>query len=93
VSKAGGRNPRWSADGRELFYWENKQLISVRLELNGRAHPKSYSTILETNYAAADHANYDVHPDGSRFVIVQGRGRPQRIVVAMNATALAAQKR
>ena len=93
VSKAGGRNPRWSADGRELFYWENKQLISVRLELNGRAHPKSYSTILETNYAAADHANYDVHPDGSRFVIVQGRGRPQRIVVAINATALSAQKR
>ncbi len=93
VSRAGGRNPRWSADGRELFYWENQQLISVRLELNGRVHPKSYSTILETNYAAADHANYDVHPDGSRFVIVQGRGRPQRIVVALNATTLSTQPR
>jgi len=30
VSRAGGRNPRWSADRRELFYWENKQLMSVR---------------------------------------------------------------
>ena len=93
LSRAGGRNPRWSADGRELFYWENKQLISVHLDLPTAPTAKSYSRMFETNYAAADHANYDVHPDGSRFVIVQGRGRPQRIVVALNATALSAQKR
>ncbi|MGQ0642314.1 MAG: protein kinase domain-containing protein [Gemmatimonadaceae bacterium] len=93
VSAAGGRNPRWSAAGRELFYWENKRLVSVRLDQNKRPQPNGFSTVLETNYAAADHANYDVHPDGSQFVIVQGRGRPQRLIVAINATALSAQSR
>ncbi len=93
VSRAGGRNPRWGADGRELFYWNDKRLISVRLDLTNRPRVSSHSTILETNYASADHANYDVHPDGSRFVVVQGRARPQRIIVAINAIALAAQRR
>jgi serine/threonine-protein kinase len=93
VSASGGRNPRWAPDGRELFYWDDKRLIAVRLDLRNRPRVTSYSTVLETNYASADHPNYDVHPDGRRFVVVTGRARPQRITVAINAIALAAQRR
>ncbi len=93
VSSAGGRNPRWGHDGRELFYWKDNRLIAVRLDLGDRPRVLHYATVLETRYASADHPNYDVHPDGKRFVVVTGRARPQRIIVAINPLTLAAQRR
>jgi Tol biopolymer transport system component len=93
VSVAGGRNPRWRRDGRELFYWSDQRLIAVRLDLRDTPRVLSHSTVLETTYASADHPNYDVHPDGKRFVVVTGRARPQRIIVAINPSSLAAQRR
>ena len=93
VSAAGGRNPRWGPDGRELFYWSDQRLIAVRLDLRNRPRATSHSTVLETNYASTDHANYDVHPDGTRFAVVTGRARPQRLIVAIDPVALAAQRR
>jgi eukaryotic-like serine/threonine-protein kinase len=84
VSKAGGRNPRWGPDGKELFYWVEDRLLSVRLDLSGRPRVLSSSPVLKAPYASGDHPNYDVHPDGKRFVIVTGRARPQRITVAIN---------
>ena len=40
--------------------------------------------VLTAPYASADHPNYDVSPDGKRFVVVTGRARPQRIIVAIH---------
>jgi hypothetical protein len=51
------------------------------------------TTILEANYASADNANYDVHPDGKRVVVVTGRARPQRLIVAINPFTSAARQR
>ncbi|MEO5580995.1 MAG: hypothetical protein ABIR58_10065, partial [Gemmatimonadaceae bacterium] len=93
VSAAGGRNPRWGPDGRELFYWNEGRLIAVRLDLSARPRVVSRTAILEADYANADHPNYDVHPDGKRFAVVTGRARPQRIIVAINPFTLAAQRR
>jgi serine/threonine protein kinase/Tol biopolymer transport system component len=93
VSPAGGRNPRWGHDGRELFYWNEDQLIAVRLDLSGRPRVLNSSIVLKAPYASADHPNYDVHPDGKRFVIVTGRARPQRIIVAINPFPAAARRR
>jgi len=85
VSTSGGRNPRWGPGGRELFYWEDDRLVAVRLDLAGGATVLGRTTILQASYAGADHPNYDVHPDGTRFVIVTGRARPQQIIVAIDA--------
>jgi serine/threonine-protein kinase len=93
VSSGGGRNPRWGLDARELFYWNDGRLIAVRLALTDRARAVNRTTVLATSYASADHPNYDVHPDGKRFVVVTGRARPQRIIVAINPLALVAQRR
>ncbi len=94
VSAAGGTNPRWSQNGRELFYWKDKRLIAVRLVWTAKGpRATSHSTVLETNYASADHPNYDVSPDGTRFVVVLGRARPQRLVVALDPVALVAPRR
>jgi len=93
VSSAGGRNPRWGPDGRELFYWNDGRLIAVRLDLKDGPRVVNHTTVLQTSYASADHPNYDIHPDGKRFVVVTGRARPQRIIVAINPFTLAAQRR
>jgi len=93
VSSAGGRNPRWGPAGRELFYWNDGRLIAVRLDLKDDPRVVNHTTVLETSYANADHPNYDIHPDGKRFVVVTGRARPQRIIVAINPFTLAAQRR
>ncbi|MEJ7812941.1 MAG: protein kinase [Gemmatimonadaceae bacterium] len=93
VSSGGGRNPRWGPDGRELFYWKDDRLIAVRLDLRARPRVVNSTTVLKTSYASADHPNYDVHPDGKRFVVVTGRARPQRIIVAIDPFARSARRR
>lgn len=90
VSTAGGRNPRWGSDGQELFYWVEDRLLAVRLDLSSRPRVVRSSLVLKAPYASADHPNYDVHPDGKRFVIVTGRARPQRITVAISPFPTAA---
>ena len=84
VSTGGGWNPRWSPDGRELFYWNDDKLIALRLDLSARPRVVSAGVVLKASYAAADHPNYDVSPDGNHFVVVTGRARPQRIIVALH---------
>ena len=56
--------------------------------------PISHTEVLKASYGNFDHPNYDVPPDGKRFVIVTGRPRPQRLTVAINpfATALKQKK-
>jgi eukaryotic-like serine/threonine-protein kinase len=90
VSSAGGRNPRWGPDGQELFYWNEDRLYSVRLDLSVRPRVVHSRVVLTAPYAGADHPNYDVSPDGKRFVVVTGRARPQRIIVAINPFPAAA---
>ena len=93
VSIGGGTNPRWGRGGRELFYWSDGRLIAARLDVRRRPRVVSRATVLHASYAAADHPNYDVHPDGRQFAVVLGRTRPQRVIVAMNAFALATRRR
>jgi serine/threonine-protein kinase len=93
VSSGGGRNPRWGRDGLELYYWSERRLMSVRLDLRGQPRVLGRREILDAPYASADHPNYDVSPDGSRFIVVLGRARPQRLTVALNAFQHAASRR
>ncbi|HEV8600219.1 MAG TPA: hypothetical protein VGQ69_12715, partial [Gemmatimonadales bacterium] len=90
VSKAGGRNPRWGPDGRELFYWNEAELIALRLDFSGGPRVVARTTLFHASYAGADHANFDVHPDGNRFVVLTGQARPQRLILALNPFAPAA---
>jgi len=93
VSRAGGRNPRWGPDGRELFYWNGDELVALRLDFGSGPRVVGRAALFKASYAGADHANFDVHPDGNRFVVLTGRARPQRIIVAINPFTLAAHGR
>ncbi len=76
VSRVGGRSPVWSRDGRSLFYLESEgvtnTLIEASLRLAGAPQVASRHSVLSGLFLtlASNHANYDVSPDGKRFVFV-----------------------
>ena len=73
VSLGGGVHPVWRGDGRELFYWRNGALVSVRLGASVGAAPPvpgAQTVLFRAPYNVGINAMYDVSPDGQRFVIV-----------------------
>lgn len=85
VSAGGGREPVWSPDGRALFYRNlpGNQLLRADIDgtagtlVAGRPH-----VVLDGAYAdvlGGTGANYDIAPDGRRFVMVKrDRERPPK---------------
>lgn len=83
VSRGGGTEPRWSRNGRELFFKSGDQLMSVAVPpgpsfLPGDPHPL-FS--LAGFRAARNRPQYDVAPDG-RFVMIRQSGRVSGVVYA-----------
>jgi Tol biopolymer transport system component len=74
VSAAGGSEPRWSRDGRELFYRNADSVFAVQVRTEPDFSSGTRTLLFRgpflTNFR---HATYDVHPDGKRFVFVTGQ--------------------
>jgi hypothetical protein len=68
VSAAGGRSPRWSRDGREIFYLSGDRLFSVSFDTAG-AEPDLGPP--RTLFDRADIVGYDIAPDGDGFLSVE----------------------
>jgi len=74
VSTSGGKEPVWSRDGRELFYRNGDQMMSVPIETAPTFRPGRAEVLFEGDfsYGYLDwSSNYDVAPDGSRFVMIE----------------------
>jgi serine/threonine-protein kinase len=72
VSLDGGTEPVWSRDGSELFYRNGPELIAVDVETMPSFRVRSREVLFEGSYALWPyHSNYDVHPDGRRFVMIK----------------------
>jgi Tol biopolymer transport system component len=71
VSQNGGSEPRWSRDGRELFYFDSQnKLISVEVHRPaGSFEPGASRTLLQFHGAVRGQWRYDVAPDGTRFLV------------------------
>ena len=74
---AGGARPReavWAKDGRELFYRQGSQMLSVRIP-SQPDHPIGRPTVLfEGSYyswGGPGIVNFDVSPDGQRFLMLK----------------------
>lgn len=61
ISTQGGRRPRWSADGRELFFLSDGQLTSARAGENGGFS----NPVLQPLFPAVDVQDYAVTPRGT----------------------------
>ena len=87
VSTVGGTHPRWNRNGKELFYRNGNKMMVVDVSTTpdlGLSRPR---ILFEQRYAfgsAQTVANYDVSPDGERFVMVKDDSASGRINVVLN---------
>ena len=86
VSVDGGTEPVWGKQGSELFYRKESQLVSARYEGNSSFRVLNREVVFEAPYMPWPfHSNYDVHPDGNRFVFVKTTNAAiARMVVVLN---------
>jgi Tol biopolymer transport system component len=75
ISSDGGTEPVWARNGRELFFRNGDQLMAARVDGTGDRFRAGDPTSLfqlpfdeRTDYGSGG-ANYDVSPDGSRFLL------------------------
>jgi Tol biopolymer transport system component len=83
VSNGGGFQPRWSRDGRELFFRQppdNVMAAAIRADGSSFVAAKPVALFSTMNYGA-----YDVAPDGRFLVIKFGvSDQQQQVVVVQN---------
>jgi hypothetical protein len=88
VSSDGGTDPVWKRDGDELFYRSGEKMMSVPIDVRTTAvagRPRElwagrYSHGMSTSCGApgATSSNFDVTPDGNRFLMSEMRIRTSR---------------
>jgi hypothetical protein len=70
VSQEGGVEPRFSRNGKELFYFDREnRLTAVEIKTSGLAFEAGASRVLFQLHAAGPETRYDVAPDGQRFLV------------------------
>ncbi|MGO9257682.1 MAG: TolB family protein [Bryobacteraceae bacterium] len=67
ISTAGGQSPRWSKNGRELFYRDGANVMSVEVQTS----PQFRAGIPNQLFAQRGGDTWDVAPDGRRFLFEQ----------------------
>ena len=70
ISNEGGRSPRWSPDGREIFYVDGGALMAVTVETSNGVRILGARKLFEGPYKNNSHS-YDVSRDGERFLMIQ----------------------
>ena len=87
VSTEGGRAPRWSRDGRQLFYMNDGKLIAVSISEHGGGLTVGAPTVrAQHDYFGGAIANYSVAADG-RVLAVRGGPPPalsNRLIVVQD---------
>ena len=72
VSLNGGTEPRWSRDGREIFFREGQKMMVAEVATDPAVSISKPRALFEGLYEVMDGPiNYDVTPDGRRFLMVK----------------------
>jgi len=80
ISTQGGDFPRWSRDGRELFYRSHDSMMVVDIQTTPRFQASTPRVLFEDK-----HERYDVAPDGRFVMIVSDPSDvPERLVMVFN---------
>ena len=88
VSENGGTEPLWSPSGRELFYRSGDRIMSVPIDPGPPVTIGTRSVLFEGAYVPNPmHVNYDIHPDGDRFVMLRSSEGERSVVVVTNLFA------
>jgi eukaryotic-like serine/threonine-protein kinase len=89
ISTEGGTEPAWNRNGRELFYRSGDKMMSVDIVTQPSFTSGKPRMLFEGPYtpAAGTTPNYDVSPDGQRFLMVKANEQeaaPTQINVVLN---------
>jgi len=88
VSADGGTEPVWAPSGRELFYRSGDRVMVVPIDQGPPMTIGTATVLLEGAYVPNPmHANYDIHPDGDRFVMLRSGEGERSVVVVTNLFA------
>ena len=89
ISAGGGHSPAWAHDGKEVFYRNDAKLMAVSVTTRPTFSPSAPRVLFEGSYLdnPRREANYDVSPDGRRFLMLKGSvsgSGPMQYVVVLN---------
>ncbi len=87
VSTGGGRSPVWSGDGRELFFTSGTKMMAVPIETQPVLRIGTPVRLFDGGFSVAQARNFDISPDGRRFVAVRhsgGESGKQEIRIVLN---------
>lgn len=84
VSGSGGTQPRWSKDGKEIFYVEGDTLVAVPVTTTpgfSMGAPQKLFQSAGFRSSRTFAPQYDVSPDSQRFVTIEPAGEPPKPVI------------
>jgi len=90
ISTEGGTEPVWNPNGRELFYRSGDKMMAVDIATQHGFSAGTPRMVFEGQYEKAPFpiSNYDVSPDGQRFLMLkpvdQAQAAPTQINVVLN---------
>jgi eukaryotic-like serine/threonine-protein kinase len=90
ISAEGGTEPVWNRNGRELFYRNGNKMMVVDISTQPGFAAGAPRVVFEGRYELAPFpiSNYDVSPDGQRFLMLkpveQEQAAPTQINVVLN---------
>jgi Tol biopolymer transport system component len=81
VSVRRGTEPVWSPDGRRLFYRTERTFRVAEVSATPTFHVVSRADFMDDTFLrySEPHANYDVSPDGTKLLVLEGE--PQQLLV------------
>ena len=89
VSPAGGREPVWARNGRELFYLQDKLLMAVAIDTANGFNFKPAVRLFETTHVRGPQPpSYDVTTDGRFIVLKSSTTANEPITVIFNWTEM-----
>jgi serine/threonine protein kinase/Tol biopolymer transport system component len=90
ISTEGGTEPAWNPNGRELFYRSGDKMMAVDIATQPGFAAGKPRMLFERQYVRTPgtNSNYDVFPDGQRFLMLkaveQAQAAPTQINVVLN---------
>jgi serine/threonine-protein kinase len=87
ISTEGGTEPLWNRNGRELFYRNGNKMMAVEVTTQPIFSPGTPKVLFEGQYQLLpliSTPNYDVAPDGQRFLMLKPTEQEQAATTQIN---------
>jgi len=69
VTTGGAGPPRWSRDGKTLFYFKERRLTAVEVKTRPKLELGAPKVLFETRFVPSDDWAFDISADGQRFLV------------------------